>query len=335
MKNIQSLIPAAQRRLLKKTAFPKWISPMLATLTKDYFSDPNWIFEEKFDGIRILAFCNGSKVSLLTRNKKSANDRYPEIAHALQKQKLHCVLDGEVVAYGKKKITHFELLQQRLMAINLDEALQSKIKIYYCIFDIMYLDGYDVTKLPLLERKKLLKAMLPKTGILLYTPHKVKNGEAYRKAACKKGWEGIMAKRADSTYQHKRSRDWLKFKCINEQELVIAGYTEPQGSRTAFGALLLGYYEKGVLKFAGKVGTGFDETTLQSLYAKLSKLERKKCPFAHDDQLPKSKVHWVAPQLVAQIGFEEWTSSNKLRQPRYLGLRPDKKAKEVVKEVPK
>lgn len=336
MKNLIATLPLELRRKAKKSQMPSWMPPMLATLTKDYFSDPNWIFEEKFDGIRIIAFCDGSTVKLYTRNRKSANDKYPEIVQALSKKKLYCILDGEVVAFGKKRITHFELLQQRLMAIDLEDAKKSKTKIYYCVFDCMYLDGYEITKLPLTERKKLLYKIIPRTkSILQYTPHKVKNGELYRNAACKKGWEGIMAKKADSSYQHRRSRDWLKFKCVNEQELVIGGYTEPQGSRIKFGALLVGYYEKGKLKYAGKVGTGFDEETLLMLHKKLSKIELKKCPFVFDESLPKKDVYWVKPLLVAQIGFEEWTSYDKLRQPRYLGLRPDKKAKDVVKEVPK
>jgi len=334
MKRLVEKLPPSLKKQVKKMAMPNWVPPMLATLTKDYFSDPQWIFEPKLDGIRAIAFCNKSKVTLLSRNKKSQNDTYPEIADALQKQKLHCILDGEIVAF-RKGVSSFEQLQKRLMAIDLEKAQASKVTIYYYIFDVMYLDGYDVTQLPLLERKKLLHDALNFKDPLHFTPHKVEKGETYFKSACKKGWEGIMAKRAESTYQHKRSRDWLKFKCINEQELVIGGYTDPQGSRLGFGALLVGYYENGNLKYAGKVGTGFDEETLQVLYKKLSKLKRSKCPFAPDESLPKSKVHWVTPQLVGQIGFAEWTQYNKLRQPRYLGLRTDKKAKDVVRETPK
>lgn len=320
------------RQRVRKRSMPAWTPPMLATLTKDYFSDSAWIFEEKFDGIRILAFCKGSQVKLFSRNKISQNDTYPEIADALKNLKLNAILDGEVVAFSGKK-TSFEQLQKRFMAIELEQAISNKVSVYYYVFDLLFLDGYDTTQLPLLERKKLLQKIIPTKGIVRYTPHKNEKGKQLRITACKKGWEGIMAKNANSTYQHKRSRDWLKFKCLNEQELVIVGYTDPQGSRIGFGALLLGYYEKGKLQYAGKVGTGYDTQTLQLLYKKLSKLKTKKCYCEPDASLPKSKIHWVRPQLVAQIGFMEWTRGHKLRHSRYLGLRNDKKAKDVVREV--
>jgi bifunctional non-homologous end joining protein LigD len=332
MKNPISQLPTELKKRVHKRNMPSWVQPMLATLTKTYFSNPDWIFEEKFDGIRILAFCNGSKITLLSRNKISQNDTYPEIEFALKKLKLHAILDGEVVAFSKKK-TSFEQLQKRLMAIDLHKAITNKVSVYYYVFDLLYLNGYDIMQLPLLERKKLLQKIIPQSGSIRYTPHKNEKGKELRVAACKKGWEGIMAKKSDSTYQHKRSRDWLKFKCINEQELVIGGYTDPQGERTGFGALLMGYYENGTFQYAGKVGTGYDEQTLQLLYKKLSQITTKKCYFAPDDSLPKSKVHWVRPLLVAQIGFMEWTSAHKLRHSRYLGLRTDKKAKDVVREI--
>jgi len=334
MKNpISGLTPELKKKV-KKTPMPSWVQPMLATLTKDYFSDPNWLFEEKFDGIRILAFCKGKSVTLFSRNKISQNDTYPEVVQALQKLNVHCILDGEVVAFTKNKVTSFEKLQKRLMAIDLESALKNNVSVFYYVFDMMYLDGYDITQLPLLERKELLKQLITAQSIVRFTAHKNEKGTALRLAACKKGWEGIMGKKADSTYQHKRSRDWLKFKCINEQELVIGGYTDPQGMRDGFGALLIGYFAKNEFLYAGKVGTGYSEATIKLLYGKLKKLESKKCYFKDDESLPTKNVHWVKPQLVAQIGFMEWTSHNKLRHARYLGLRTDKKAKEVVREVP-
>lgn len=318
-----------------RTAQPSWIPPMLATLTKDYFSDPHWIYETKFDGIRIIAYRNGSKIRLMSRNKQLLNSNYPELVKALLKQKSDSfIIDGEVVALQRTK-SSFEKLQKRMKNSNPTAQEIKKTPLYYYIFDMMYVDGYEIIALPLLARKKLLKKIISFKDPLRYSEHKIEKGLPFFKATCHKGLEGIMAKQAESTYQTKRSRDWLKFKCVAEQELVIGGYTEPQGSRTDFGALLMGYYHKGKLHYAGKVGTGFDQATLQELGKKLSKLRRSKCPFAHDDTLPKKNIAWVNPKLVAQIGFEEWTKGGKLRQPRYMGLRTDKKAKDVVREMAK
>jgi ATP-dependent DNA ligase len=206
------------------------------------------------------------------------------------------------------------------------------VKVYYCIFDILYVDGYDVTKMPLIERKALLKKIISFKKPLIYTPHTFKSSDAQFHAACKKGWEGLIVKDAVSTYQHKRSPSWLKFKCGYEQELVIGGYTDPKNSRVGFGALLLGYYKGGKLYYAGKVGTGFDEATLKMLKKKFDALASSKCPFVNFDD-PLKGVHWIRPSMVCEVGFSEWTNGNKLRHPRYLGLRRDKSAKKVVQEV--
>jgi len=329
-------------KLIKKSKEPAWITPMAAMLTKKYFSDPAWIYECKFDGERVIAYKNGKDVHLLTRNKISVNDTYPELVAALKKQKAHSfIIDGEVVAF-KHGITSFETLSERMRLKDPERVQASDVKVFYYIFDSMYFDGHQITKLPLISRKTILKNALTFTSPLRYTEHKVGHGIDYYHQACKIGWEGIMAKNAASTYQNKRSRDWLKFKCVQVQEFVIAGYTEPQGGRVGFGALLLGYYDGKKLKFAGKVGTGFDDALLQDLGSELQKLEQKKCPFAQsasgeaiaktDKSLPKKDVHWVKPKLVAQIGFEEWTKYGRLRQPRFLGLRDDKTAKDVMRE---
>ncbi|MDR3551136.1 MAG: non-homologous end-joining DNA ligase [Candidatus Babeliales bacterium] len=332
MKKVLNTIFKENEKLIKKAAEPAWITPMAAMLTKKYFSDPAWIYECKFDGERVIAYKDGTEVILLTRNKINVNDTYPELVTALKKQKIKSfIIDGEVVAF-KHGITSFETLSERMRLKNPERVKTNDVKVFYYIFDILYFDGYQITKLPLIKRKTILKNGLTFTNPLRYTEHKVGHGVDYYHQACKIGWEGIIAKNAASSYQSKRSSDWLKFKCVQVQEFVIGGYTEPQGGRAGFGALLLGYYDGKILKFAGKVGTGFDDALLQDLGSQLQKNEQKKCPFGADESLPKRKVFWVKPKLVAQIGFEEWTKYGKLRQPRFLGLREDKDAKDVVRE---
>jgi len=304
-----------------QTLRPKFIRPELATLTEKYFSDKDWIYEEKFDGIRCIAVKSGGEVSLYSRNHKSLNKDFPEVVKALEsKRGRDYVVDGEVVAF-EGKVTSFSKLQQRK---------KEKIKVYYYLFDLLIWGDNDLRKDPLLERKKELKSHFPFGGIIRYTTHIKKRGEEYYKRACKKGLEGIIAKNASSPYQSKRTRNWLKFKCSNSQEFVIGGFTKPQGSRVGFGALLVGYYDKGSFKYAGKVGTGYDTSLLKTLSAKLEKIERESCPFATK---PKEKgVHFVRPSLVGEVGFTEWTKDGKLRHPRFLGLRKDKPAKSVRKE---
>ena len=213
-------------------------------------------------------------------------------------------------------------------------AKESKNPIHYCIFDVVYTQAAgDTRKLPLLERKNILKKLLTYNKTLVYSEHKTGDGIPYFKYACKHGWEGLIAKKANSVYVGKRSRDWLKFKCVMEQELIICGYTKPQGSRTDFGALLVGYYAGSQLVYAGKVGTGFSQTTLALLGKKMRALEIKNTPFDAYDGSEKN-VHWVKPVLVAEFGFAQWTRGGKLRVGRYRGLRDDKKARDVVQEKP-
>ena len=298
----------------------RFISPQLATLTKTYFSDKDWIFEEKFDGIRCIAVRKNGKVSLYSRNRKSLNRDFPLITQALEGKAPDFVVDGEVVAFAGK-VSSFSKLQQRK---------KEKVSCFFYVFDCLVWNGEDLRKLPLIERKKQLKKAFPFKGAIRYTPHTNRTGEARLKRACLQGKEGVIAKKANSTYHSKRTRDWLKFKCTNGQELVIGGFTDPQGSRKGFGALLVGYYEKGAFHYAGKVGTGYDEALLVSLGRKLHQLERNSCPFSTK---PKIKgVHYVRPSLVAEIGFTEWTKDGKLRHPRFLGLRKDKAAKRVKRE---
>ena len=306
---------------VKRSPQPTWIQPMLATLTEERFSNPKWIFEKKYDGVRALAFKKGNNIQLLSRNKLSFNNSYSEVVEHLMKTRGNFIIDGEIVAL-ERGISSFSKLQQRM---------KSSMAVYYFVFDLIYWDQSDVRDLPLLQRKKMLQENIIFDQRIKFTTHKIGEGEKYYEQACRENWEGIIAKRADSQYVSGRSTDWLKFKCSLEQELVIVGYTDPQGARIALGALLVGFYEKNDLIYAGKVGTGFTIQTLRTLHKKLLALERK-TPAAKGTGLPRKNVHWVEPKLVAQIAFSEWTSDNKLRHPRYLGLREDKQAPEVVRE---
>ncbi|MDR9435404.1 MAG: non-homologous end-joining DNA ligase [Thiohalophilus sp.] len=321
------------RSKIKSVKQPDWTSPMLATLTDDYFSDKQWLYERKFDGERALTFIHEGRVRLLSRNKKSLNATYPELIDQMEKQKHPMILDGEIVAFSGK-LTNFSRLQQRIKIHSAQQARQSNIKVYYYIFDILFFDGYDLTALPLRVRKSLLKQAINFSSGLRYTPHRNEHGKDFHKQACKKGWEGIIAKDAQSSYIHSRSEKWLKFKCVHQQELVIGGFTDPGGSRHGFGALLMGYYEKKRFHYAGKVGTGFDDTTLEDLKKKLKKLVTSTCPFEEKHEASAKGVHWVKPEMVAEIGFTEWTSDGRLRHPRYIGLRDDKNPEEVVRENP-
>jgi DNA ligase D-like protein (predicted ligase) len=214
-----------------------------------------------------------------------------------------------------------------------EQAKETGIPVYYYVFDILYLEGCDTTALALRTRKALLKRAFSFPDPIRFLTHRNAEGEAYLKGACKKGWEGVIAKDAHSKYVHGRSTRWLKFKCVNQQEFVIGGFTDPHGERTGFGALLVGYYENDSLVYAGKVGTGYDEETLKRLRERFSSLVRKTSPF--DTDVNEKEVHWVSPKLVAEIGFTEWTSDHRLRHPRFLGLRRDKDPTEVVREEAK
>lgn len=300
-----------------------FIAPQLATLSDQVFSDPEWIFEEKFDGIRCIAVQSKGTLTLYSRNRKKLNESFAPIVKALEgKTKADFIADGELVAFDKG-ITSFSKLQQRD---------QKKVPLYLYLFDLLLWDGIDLRKQPLLQRKKQLKAHFPFNEKIRYTPHKQEQGEAAFKRASQKGWEGIIGKRADGLYQSKRTREWLKFKCVLGQELVIGGYTDPQGSRTGFGALLVGYYKGNKLHYAGKVGTGYDQHTLTTLGKTLRALTQERCPF--DEPVKEKNVHFVTPRLVCEVGFTEWTKDGKLRHPRFLGLRTDKRAKEVKREKP-
>jgi len=306
---------------------------MKAVLAKEPFSDPGWIFERKLDGVRALAFRKGPHVRLESRTGRELNGGYPELVEALEGDPCDdFVADGEIVAF-ERGITSFSRLQGRMQLGDPAAARRTGIAVFLYLFDLLRVRGRDVTRLPLRERKQLLRGSLAFHGPVRFTPHRNERGEELYVEACQKGLEGLIAKRADSPYVHRRSSDWLKLKCSNEQELVIGGFTAPRGSRTDFGALLVGYYAEERLLYAGKVGTGFDRAELGSLGKRFGQLEQDEPPFVDVHPIPRG-ARWLRPELVAQVAFTEWTRDGRLRHPRYLGLRDDKPAREVVRERP-
>ncbi|HEY0811882.1 MAG TPA: non-homologous end-joining DNA ligase [Pseudonocardia sp.] len=306
---------------------------MLATLTQDRFTDPAWIFERKLDGVRAIAVHSGGAASLWSRTEKRMDATYPELVDAVAAHTPpDTVLDGEIVAFDGPQ-TSFERLQGRIGLHDPDVARASGIPVFLYVFDLLVLDGHDLTRLPLRTRKRLMSAAVDFRDPLRMSTHRDTDGEAYLRDACGRGWEGLVAKRVDAPYRPgRRSPDWLKLKCVHEQELVVGGWTDPQRSRTGFGALLVGYYDGAGLRYAGKVGTGFDQRALNNLSARFRELPAQRSPFA--ERVREKGAHWLRPELVAQIGFSEWTRDGKLRHPRYLGLRDDKSPQDVVREEP-
>jgi DNA ligase D-like protein (predicted ligase) len=307
-------------------------APMKAVLSDRPFSDPGWVFERKLDGERCGALRRGGEVRLLSRTGRPLNRTYPELVDDLAQPGPDLLLDGEIVAFERGR-TSFSRLQQRIGISDPERARRSPVAVYYYVFDLLELGGQDLRRLPLLERRARLRRAVEFRGHLRHTPYRRGDGEKLFRQACRRGWEGVIAKRADSPYVASRSRDWLKLKCAHGQELVIGGWTEPRGSRAHLGALLVGYHECGRLRYAGKVGTGFDRATLERLSAELRRRERPDSPFTAGD--PPRSAHWAEPELVAEIAFAEWTRDGRLRQPRFQGLRDDKPAREVVREEPR
>src|SRR6187399_2851515 len=282
---------------------------MAATLTQERFTGPEWVFERKLDGIRMLAFKNGSKVRLLSRNKLPLDDAYPTVAAAVAALPVkNVVLDGEALGWFGRAGRNV-----------------------YHVFDVLWLDGRDTTSLALDERRALLNKLPLRTPIARVEA--LKDDRPWERAY-REGWEGVIAKRRTSTYEHRRSPHWLKMKCEATQELVVGGFTDPQGSRVGLGALLVGYYDNDDFVFAGKIGTGFDTRLLLDLRRRLNALEIPASPFTKGKGLPRLRVHWVRPSIVVQVGFIEWTVHGKLRHPRMLGVRHDKPPRDVVREQP-
>lgn len=286
---------------------PDWLEPMAATLTAERFSTADWTFERKLDGIRLLAYKDGSTVSLWSRNRLPLTDAYPAVSRAVAALPVDtAIFDGEATgAWGRQG------------------------KADYHVFDVLWLNGRDVTSLTLDARRALLSEIPFQGPIARVT---ALAGDAPWERACREGWEGVIAKRRDSPYEHRRSKHWLKMKCEATQELVVGGFTDPQGARVGLGALLVGYFDGDDFVFAGKVGTGFDTALLLDLRARLDRLHLPEPPFTKGSGLPRVRAHWVRPDVVVQVAFIEWTVHGKLRHPRLLGLRPDKSPHEVIRE---
>jgi bifunctional non-homologous end joining protein LigD len=280
---------------------------MAATLTAERFTGPEWTFERKLDGIRMLAFKRGRQVQLLSRNRLVLTAAYPSVARAIAGLPVaNAILDGEATgAWGRQGAADFH------------------------VFDLLWLNGRSTTALPLDERRRLL-SQIPFT--LPVARVKPLTGETPWDQACREGWEGVIAKRRDAPYEHRRSRAWLKMKCEASQELVVGGFTEPQRSRVGLGALLVGYFDGDDFVFAGKVGTGFSDALLRDLRARFDRIELPAPPFTRAIGLPRLRAHWVKPEVVVQVAFTEWTVHGKLRHPRLLGIREDKAARDVVRE---
>lgn len=304
---------------------------MLATLTEDHFADPAWVYERKLDGQRFLAVREAGRAHLRSRNDLDLDATYPELADALSADGPDLVVDGEVVAFDGNR-TSFARLQRRMQLDDPERARRTGVAVRGYLFDLLHLAGWSTRDLALRDRKRLLRAALDFADPLRFTPHRNEHGPALLADACDRGWEGLIAKDGTAPYRAGRSRQWLKFKCVHQQEFVIGGFTPPEGSRTRFGALLVGYHEGGRLRYAGKVGTGYDQTTLARVGDQLDARRRRTSPF--DDPVRESRARWVAPQLVAEIGFTEWTRDGRLRHPRFLGLRDDKDPGDVVRERP-
>ncbi len=281
---------------------PDWLEPMAATLTQERFAGDDWAFERKFDGIRLLAYKRGDRVELFSRNRLPQN--LPAMVRAIGLLPAReVILDGEVTWDGSSA---------------------------YHVFDILWLDGRLTTPLPLEQRRALLRGM-PLEPPLQHVA--LLDDPAPWERARHEGWEGVVAKRRGSPYEHRRSKHWLKMKCEASQEFVVGGFTDPQGARVGLGALLVGYYEGDDFVFAGKVGTGFDTKLLLDLRQRLDATEQPQSPFTRAKGLPRRRAHWVRPQIVVQVAFIEWTVHGKLRHPRLLGVRFDKDARDVVREL--
>ena len=284
-------------------AMPDWLEPMAATLTQERFTGRDWLFERKFDGIRLLAYKRGGRVDLYSRNRLPQT--LPAVASAIAAlPAAELILDGEMAWDGRSG---------------------------YHVFDILWLNGHAVTALPLEDRRALLQA-LP-LAPPMFRVDLIEDDTPWERAR-REGWEGVIAKRRGSPYEHRRSKHWLKMKCEASQELVVGGFTDPQGARVGLGALLVGYYDRSDFVFAGKIGTGFDTKLLLDLRRRLDAIEVPTTPFTKAQGLPRLRAHWVRPEIVVQIAFLEWTGHGKLRHPRLLGVRFDKDARAVVREQP-
>lgn len=324
----EEIPPSVFRKILLsgiKTKMPETVDPMLAQLSEHPFNDPSWLYELKWDGYRAMAHIDKGTIKLFSRNKKAYNELFPTIVNALERVSNDVILDGEIVAFGKDGKPSFQHIQDYRRS-------SQDITLIYYVFDLLYIDGYDIRELPLVERKQILQKILPTNAHLKYNDHIEKYGLQLFTLAKEKNNEGIMAKRKTSPYLSTRSSDWLKIKHINMQEAVICGFTKPNGNRDHFGALILGLYEGNELRYVGHAGGGFDDKKLNEIIKKLEPIITGKCPFAAPPET-NTVPTWVKPKYVAQIKFSEWTRDGLMRQPVFLGLRNDKKPVEVKQEA--
>jgi bifunctional non-homologous end joining protein LigD len=296
---------------------------MLATLTDAPFDDPDWVFEDKYDGFRMVAGIEHGRVTLFSRNGKIISHSYVDVARALERVQGDAVLDGELVVLDEHGVSRFQLLQN---------ALRHEARLLYRVFDLMFHDGEDLRAWPLLQRKQRLRALLPKHSLLSFSRHRARYGTRFFQEAQRQGLEGIIAKRAQSAYvSGARTADWLKIKTVRRQEVVIAGFTAPRRSRPYLGALVLAVRNGKTWRYIGHVGTGFSHAALQDLHHKLIPLKRALSPFPARVK-DEAVTTWVRPKLVAEVKFTEWTSAGEMRHPVFLGLRADKRAEDVVQE---
>jgi bifunctional non-homologous end joining protein LigD len=334
-----SAVSVSDVKGVRPASMPSVIHPMLATPIEKPFDGEDWLFEIKWDGYRSVAFVQNGGLRLVSRNQNDMTALYPELKDLPGSvQAKAVVLDGEVVAIDEQGRPSFSLMQQRtgIRHGRFRAPGRTEVPVLYYAFDLLYLDGYDLRRVDLEERKRLLKEIIVPGDHLRYSDHHVAQGSVLFDLASQKGLEGIVAKRRKSCYEERRSREWLKIKITHEIECVVGGYTDPEGSREFFGSIVLGLYDKqGRLIHVGQAGTGFDRKMLSDVWKLLHQLETKTNPFSGDVEVPRLKVHWIKPELVAEIRFTEWTHETseggpKLRAPVFLGLREDKDPKECT-----
>jgi bifunctional non-homologous end joining protein LigD len=318
----------------RKAAMPAAIEPMLATLAGQPPRGAEWLFEVKWDGVRAITFIDREEIRITSRSGIRCERQYPELAvihHQIAARE--AVLDGEIAVLDETGVSRFHLIQPRISNADPNSIahLARSRPVVYFVFDLLYLDGYDLRGAPLSLRRELLEKVIASRGVLRVSEVFPDAGAQMLEAARETGLEGIVAKHASSVYESRRSREWLKIKIVGEQEFAIGGFTAPQGGRDHFGALVLGVYDDGALRWAGNVGTGFDQKLLASLHARLLPLVTKTCPFAERPK-PDKGITWVKPELVCQVKYANWTPDNRLRAPVFLGLRDDKEPREAVRE---
>lgn len=304
---------------------PDQINPMLATLVDEPFSDPEWIFETKWDGFRSVCFVDRGEARFVSRNQIEMTPQYPELANvSKQVNAKQAILDGEIVALDEHGMPRFQLLQNKLRIRSGSYTKATKAQIVYFVFDLLYYDGHDLTSCSVVERKALLEQILRPASFVKYADHVEAQGEEFFRQIEKFRLEGMIAKRAASKYVQKRTSDWLKVKTVMRSEVVVGGYTQPRGTRSYFGSLVCGLYKGKDLHYVAHSGGGFNEKLLASIYKLMQPLKTDKSPFV---KKPKTNepVQWLTPKLVAELKFSEWTADERMRHPIFLGLREDKK----------